>query len=65
MNAHSRTPEAPTPWMVTCWPECCADTSILSVHATREEAVAEAARHPGAMLLFCAAPPPTPTPEEF
>ena len=54
----------PTPqhWMVTCWPEGSCRYQVLSVHVSRDDAVAAAARHPRAQLVFRAVPTPTPKP---
>jgi hypothetical protein len=56
MNAPSQ--PAAANWMVTAWPEGSCRYTVLSTHATRDEAVATAARHPGAQL-FRAVPAPT------
>ena len=50
-------------WLVVVWPA--KDCRYLPVAAcvTRDEAVAEAARHAGAVILYRPVPVPTPNPK--
>jgi hypothetical protein len=41
-------------WMVTRWPEGACRYEVLSVHPTRDAAMAAAALDPRAQLVFCA-----------
>ena len=63
MNAHSpQRPAAEPIWLVGEWVEGDPRYRALAAFATRDEAVAEAALHPGAMILFRPAPKPAPPP---
>ena len=63
MNTH--TPQVALPlWLVAVWIDDGPRYRPIAAFASRDEAVAEAAKHDSAMILYRPVPVPTPNPQD-